>query len=108
MKSALMITDKAIRQLRKVMTKSKSEFIRLHLNKYGCSGFSYSMNHTNIREKHDELVEKDGVKVLIAPGVLLKVIGTEMDYTTDRMRSEFVFKNPHARGECGCGESFKL
>ena len=54
----LMITDKAICQLHKIMNKNNSEYIRLHLNKRGCNGFSFSMNHTNLKDKNDELVEK--------------------------------------------------
>lgn len=108
MKKILMITDKAIHQLHKIMNKNNSEYIRLHLNKRGCNGFSFSMNHTNLKDKNDELVEQNGVKVLIAPNVLLKIIGTEMDYITDRIKSEFVFTNPQSNGECGCGESFQI
>ena len=60
------------------------------------------------RGKFDELVESDGVKVIIDPGALMHVIGTKMDFVTDRLRSEFVFENPNAKGECGCGESFNV
>jgi iron-sulfur cluster assembly 1 len=51
-------------------------------------------------------VEADGIKVLIDPGALMHVIGTKMDYVEDRLKSEFVFINPNAKGTCGCGESF--
>lgn len=51
-------------------------------------------------------METDGVRLLIDPGVLMHIIGTEMDFHTDRLRSEFVFNNPNSKGECGCGESF--
>jgi len=39
---------------------------------------------------------------------LMHVIGTKMDYVQDRVRSEFIFENPNAKGECGCGESFNV
>jgi iron-sulfur cluster assembly protein len=38
----------------------------------------------------------------------MHVIGTKMDYVQDRVRSEFIFENPNAKGECGCGESFNV
>ena len=31
-----------------------------------------------------------------------------MDYKEDDMGAEFVFKNPKAKGQCGCGESFNV
>ena len=48
------------------------------------------------------------MRLLIDPGVLMHIIGTEMDFHTDRLRSEFVFNNPNSKGECGCGESFTV
>ena len=65
-----------------------------------------SLRSTDSKAKFDELVEDRGVKVLIDPGALLHVLGTKMDYVEDRLRSEFVFVNPNAKGTCGCGESF--
>jgi iron-sulfur cluster assembly protein len=60
--------------------------------------------------KFDEVVthEESGVKVIIDPAALMHVIGTKMDFVSDRLRSEFVFENPNAKGECGCGESFNV
>lgn len=54
----------------------------------------------------DEVVESDGVKISVAPKALLAVIGTEMDYVDNQLKSEFVFNNPNATSLCGCGESF--
>lgn len=36
------------------------------------------------------------------------LVGTEMDYVEDEIKSEFVFKNPNQKGSCGCGESFHI
>lgn len=55
-----------------------------------------------------EEVEEHGVKVFIEPKALMFLIGTEMDFVDDRLRSEFVFHNPNSKGECGCGESFNV
>lgn len=56
--------------------------------------------------KFDELVEDHGIRILIEPNALMHVVGTKMDFVEDRLKSEFVFQNPNAKGECGCGESF--
>jgi len=55
------------------------------------------------------LVETDdGAKIIIEPSALMNIIGTKMDYVSDRLRSEFIFQNPNAKSECGCGESFMV
>ena len=64
------------------------------------------MNYADERGKFDELVESEGVKVLIEPNALMHVIGSTVDFVSDRLKSEFVFHNPNSKGDCGCGESF--
>jgi len=64
------------------------------------------MNYADERGKFDELVESEGVKVLIEPNALMHVIGSTVDFVSDRLKSEFVFNNPNSKGDCGCGESF--
>ena len=64
------------------------------------------MNYADERGKFDELVESEGVKVLIEPNALMHVIGSTVDLVSDRLKSEFVFNNPNSKGDCGCGESF--
>lgn len=54
------------------------------------------------------MVEDKGAKVLIDPKALLYLLGTEMDYKTEKLKSEFVFKNPNQVSACGCGESVNL
>jgi len=57
-------------------------------------------------EKFDEEVEAHGIRILIDSKALLHIIGTKMDFVEDRIKREFVFENPNAKGTCGCGESF--
>jgi iron-sulfur cluster assembly protein len=56
----------------------------------------------------DEVVEDRGVKILIDPKAVLFLLGTEMDYKTEKLSSQFVFNNPNQTSACGCGESVKL
>mmetsp|Transcript_16493 Transcript_16493/g.22794 ORF Transcript_16493/g.22794 Transcript_16493/m.22794 type:complete len:127 (+) Transcript_16493:285-665(+) len=107
-KAAIKLTETATQRLQELLTKRDTEFIRLGVKTRGCNGLSYTMSYTNQKGKYDELIEQNGVRVLIDPGVLMHVIGTEMDFVTDRLRSEFVFNNPNSKGECGCGESFTV
>ena len=64
------------------------------------------MPNADEKLKFDEVVEQHGVTVLVEAKALMHVVGTRVDFVTDRLRSEFVFENPNAKGACGCGESF--
>ena len=55
-----------------------------------------------------EIVESKGVKVYIEPKATMFLIGSEMDYTTDKLSSRFIFNNPNEKSTCGCGESFTI
>jgi iron-sulfur cluster assembly protein len=46
--------------------------------------------------------------VLIDPKAILFLLGTEMDYKTEKLSTQFVFNNPNQTGACGCGESVQL
>ena len=56
----------------------------------------------------DEIVEQDGVTIIIDKKAQLTILGTEMDYVTSKLAAEFVFNNPNITGTCGCGESFSV
>ena len=58
--------------------------------------------------KLDEFTVKDDVKVYVDPKALFNVVGTVMDFEESELTKEFTFKNPNAKGECGCGESFNV
>ena len=56
----------------------------------------------------DEVVEDKGVKILVDPKAVLFLLGTEMDYKTEKLSAQFVFNNPNQTSACGCGESVQL
>ncbi|CAL9235731.1 unnamed protein product [Arabidopsis halleri] len=87
-------------------TPRKMYVIKAHI----LSGSVFHIPLSNIwveeKGKFDELVEEKGVRILVDPKAVMHVIGTEMHFVDDKLRSEFVFINPNAIGKCGCGESF--
>ena len=82
--------------------------IRIGVRSKGCSGLSYTLEFADKQEPMDEVVETGGIKLLIDPKASLFLIGTEMDYEEEKLKSGFVFKNPNEKGRCGCGESFHV
>lgn len=82
--------------------------IRIGVRTKGCSGMSYTLEFADAQQPMDEIVESGGVKLLIDPKASLFLIGTEMDYVEEKLKSGFVFTNPNEKGRCGCGESFHV
>jgi len=82
--------------------------IRISIRTKGCSGLSYSIEYADEKNPMDEMMEVNGVTILIDPKAILFILGTEMDYVEEKMQSGFVFRNPNAKGHCGCGKSFHV
>ena len=55
----------------------------------GCAGLSYHLEYVDKPGKLDEVVEQDGVKVLIDSKALFSIIGSEMDWKEDGLRCVF-------------------
>jgi len=82
--------------------------LRLAIKRTGCSGYAYVVNYAETIEPTDTVFEDRGVKVVVDAGSLALVDGTEVDFIKQGLNEAFKFKNPKARAECGCGESFSL
>jgi iron-sulfur cluster assembly protein len=104
------LTEAAAERIRALMAASgrKAAGLRIGSKKGGCAGMEYTMDYAAEPNPHDELVEDKGVRVLIDPTAVMFLLGTEMDYKTDRMSAGFVFNNPNQTSACGCGESVAL
>ena len=82
--------------------------IRIGVRTKGCSGLSYTLEFADKQEPMVEVIEAEGIKLLVDPKASLFLIGTEMDYEEEKLKSGFVFRNPNEKGRCGCGESFHV
>jgi iron-sulfur cluster assembly protein len=104
------LTDAAAERIKYVMANAAEPVVgvRVGVKNGGCAGMSYTMEYAGQVAKADEVVEDKGVRVLIDPKAVLFLLGTEMDYKTDKLSAQFVFNNPNQTSACGCGESVEL
>jgi iron-sulfur cluster assembly protein len=55
------------------------------------------MNYAKNGEKFDEVIDEKGVKVIVDKKALMALVGTQMDFVEDDLKSEFVFTNPNSK-----------
>src|SRR4029077_13479225 len=109
MPKVVTLTDAAAARVRALMDANpKALGLRIGIKKGGCAGMEYTMALADAKGPHDEVVEDEGAVLLIEPAAIMYLLGTEMDYTADKLASQFVFNNPNQKGACGCGESVNL
>ncbi len=106
----LTLTPAAIAQVKTLLAgRGKPSYgIRIGVKTKGCTGLAYSLEFADAAPPKDELIEVDGLKVLIDPQAVMFILGSEMDYKEEKLSSGFVFTNPNEKGKCGCGESFHV
>ena len=72
------------------------------------SGWAYVVEIADEIKEDDRVFEDQGLKVIVAESALKIIDGTEVDFVNAGLNRNFVFKNPKAASECGCGESFTV
>jgi len=104
------LTDAAAMRIKDVMARAERPVagVRVGVKNGGCAGMEYTMEYATSVNPTDEVVEDKGVKILVDPKAVLFLLGTEMDYKTEKLSAQFVFKNPNQTSACGCGESVQL
>ena len=106
----LTLTEAAVARVKAIMASKGSDAagLKIGVKKGGCAGMEYTLDWTEAAGKFDEVVERDGARVIIDPQAVLYLLGTEMDYKVDKLAAQFVFNNPNQQSACGCGESVNL
>ncbi len=104
------LTDAAATRIKDVMARATKPVagVRVGVKNGGCAGMEYTMEYAELVNPADEVVEDKGVKILIDPKAILFLLGTEMDYKTEKLSAQFIFNNPNQTSACGCGESVQL
>ncbi|MEE8242318.1 MAG: iron-sulfur cluster assembly accessory protein [candidate division NC10 bacterium] len=102
------VSATAVSKLKDLMAQDgiEGQGLRVRVRGGGCSGYEYQLAFDTPREG-DQVVEQDGVKVVIDPKSLLFLTGSEIDFDDGLTGAGFTIKNPIAKGSCGCGQSFQ-
>ena len=102
------LTPRAVAQIARLMARDNAHGLKIGVKKGGCAGMEYTMDYVSEVDPHDEVVEQNGARVMIAPMAQMFLFGTEIDYTVSLLESGFHFNNPNVSEACGCGESIKF
>jgi iron-sulfur cluster assembly protein len=104
------LTEAAAGRIKDLMANSDRPIagLRVGVKNGGCAGMSYTMEYAEQTNPLDEVIEDKGVRIMIDPKAILFLLGTEMDFKSDKLSSQFVFNNPNQTSACGCGESVQL
>jgi iron-sulfur cluster assembly accessory protein len=86
----------------------KPAILRLAVDGGGCAGFTYKFELAPAAENEDEVVETDGVKLVVDPISLELVKGSAVDFVEELGGAAFKVTNPNAQSGCGCGSSFSV
>jgi len=102
------LSPKAAVEVKKIIAQENETDLALRVGVQGggCSGLTYFLSLDKETRPDDEILELNGVKVLLDSKSALYLEGTELDYTDGLQGSGFMFKNPNAARTCGCGHSF--
>ena len=104
---AVSLTPAALARVQRYMTETPDALgLRFGVTKTGCSGWQHMADLARDHREGDTVFEQGGVRIFVDAISLPLVDGTEIDLVRQRLGEQFVFRNPNASAECGCGESF--
>jgi iron-sulfur cluster assembly protein len=108
--AVMKLTDAAADRVKAIVDNAGGDArgIRVGIKKGGCAGMEYSIDLVAEANAKDDLIERNGARVWVAPEAVLYLLGTEMDFEVTTLRSGFTFHNPNQTSACGCGESVEL
>jgi iron-sulfur cluster assembly protein len=102
------ITSEAAEQLKGFLAEqgTPEAALRVFVAPGGCSGLQYGMTVEESAEDGDEVIETDGVRLLVDNFSAMYLEGAQVDYVNSLMGGGFTVHNPNAVSGCACGHSF--
>lgn len=104
------VTERAAQKIRELLSKEGVAVdqggLRVGVQGGGCSGLSYAMRLDTQARDRDKVFTEFGARIFVDPKSFLYLNGMTLEYEETLMRQGFVFQNPNATRNCGCGSSF--
>ena len=109
MSANVTLSASAAKQINAIIaSQAAADLLRIGVVGGGCSGFSYTFELDATVNEDDQLIERDGAKVVIDEASLPFLEGSEIDYVDELIGASFKIHNPNATAACGCGTSFSV
>jgi iron-sulfur cluster assembly protein len=105
------VTDKAQQQIKHLLKKrGKGIGIRLGVKTTGCSGLGYVLEYVDEYDSSVGITNfgYNDFAVFVDEKSLVYLNGLTVDWVRNGLNEGFEFTNPNSKGECGCGESFRV
>ncbi|MEL1264589.1 iron-sulfur cluster assembly accessory protein [Pseudoxanthomonas putridarboris] len=104
---AITLTPVALERVQRFVEQTPGTLgLRFGVTRTGCSGWGHVADLAREQRDGDTVFEYQGVRIYVDADSLALVDGTEIDFARQGLGETFLFKNPNATAECGCGESF--
>ena len=107
-KEGIQVTEAAVKEFQRLFDEKQlgEEYgLRVGIKGGGCYGFSYLLGFDKKTEQ-DVQFDFSGLRVFMQKSHGMYLMGMEIDFYNDLSNRGFVFNNPNASTNCGCGNSF--
>ena len=107
----LSLTERAAKQVQRAIEEHglpETAGLRAGATEGGCSGYNYDVGIEDAPKRGDIVLERHGARVFVNQFSRDLISGMTIDWISSMQESRFVFQNPNASGECGCGVSFSV
>lgn len=101
------VTEAAVVKIKQFLADDQdAKGLRVFVKGGGGSGYSYGMILEPAITEDDNVIERDGIQVIVDPQSMPLIQDSVVDYTDSLQGSGFAIRNPGAKSTCGCGSSF--
>lgn len=100
------ITAKAREEIRRLASAHGGAPLRIAVTRGGCAGWEYRLAFA-AAQPGDVEWEEGEIRIALDRASIDRLAGSVLDYQGGLSGAGFRFRNPHARGTCGCGTSFE-
>ena len=103
---SITLTPIALQRVQRFVAETGALGLRFGVTRTGCSGWGHVADLARDVRADDTVFEQEGIRIFVDADSLALVDGTEIDFGKQGLSETFLFRNPNATAECGCGESF--